>query len=172
MENIVSDNQNELSKCVVSVCNIDAGEANNIIPETVKLGGTVRSLDNKTRDYAEKLLYECTEKICSEAKCSFKFNFIRLYPPVINDESMNELLKKSANLTPGINKIVELEKSSMTGDDFSYFAQLVPSTYFKLGACNDKTRCVLHSPDFDIDEKCIPLGAELLAQIALNYLDR
>lgn len=172
LENIVSNNQNELSKCVVSVCTVDAGDANNIIPETAKIGGTVRSLDNQTRDNAEKILYEYTEKICNGNNCSFEFNFNRLYPPVINDETMNELLKKAVKLTTGMNKIIELEKSSMTGDDFSYFAQLVPSTYFKLGACNDKTRCVLHSPDFDIDEKCIPLGAELLTQIVLNYLER
>ncbi len=170
LQNIVSENFEDISSCIVSVCTINGGTLNNIIPDTVEITGTARSLDYKTRNEIERLLEEYTKKICNKNNCKYIYKFNRLYPPVINSKEMNDLLIKASKKISGIDNIIELKKSSMTGDDFSYFAELVPSAYFKLGAGNKKINKPLHNPDFDIDEKCLPIGAAILTQIALDYL--
>ena len=127
-------------------------------------------MDIDTRDKIDKLIYNYTKKACDKNNCSFTYIFNRRYPPVINDEKINNIVIKSAKEIEKFDNIEFLEKSSMTGDDFSYFAQIVPSSYFKLGVGNDYINSPLHSPNFDIDERAISLGAAILAQSAINYL--
>lgn len=170
LSSVVDDNFSDVTKCVVSVCTINGGSFNNIIPDTVTITGTARSLDADTRNKIDELIYNYTKTICDKNKCSFSYVFNRRYPPVINVESMNNIVIKASEKLGLFDKIEFLEKSSMTGDDFSYFAQLVPSSYFKLGVGNDDIKSPLHSPDFDIDEKSIALGAAILAQSAIDYL--
>lgn len=171
LSNIVKDNFRNMDKCVVSVCTVNGGTLNNIIPDDVEITGTARSLDNDTRDKIEVLISQYAKEVCTKHNCTYEYKFNRLYPPVINDSKMNDILIKSANQLKCFDEIYELEKSSMTGDDFSYFAQLVPSAYFKLGAGNEHINKPLHSSEFDIDERCIHKGAAILAQTALNYLE-
>ena len=170
IKTIVSDNFSDDKLCVVSVCTVNAGTANNIIPDVCEITGTARSLDNETREKIEKLLYDNTKEISNRFDCKFEFVFNKLYPPVINDKVMNEIVINAAKKISAINEIVELENSSMTGDDFSYFAQAVPGAYFKLGVGNIKFNKPLHNPEFNIDEKALPIGASLLAQIAIDFL--
>ena len=168
---IVPDNFKNKSDCVVSVCTINSGTQNNIIPDSLEITGTARSLDNETRKKIEKLLEQYTIDVCKTFSCSYDYIFNKMYPPVINDNKINEILIKSANQLGCFKEIKEQEKPSMTGDDFSYFSNLVPSAYFKLGAGNKVINEPLHSPFFNVDEKCIKLGAAILTKTALNYLE-
>lgn len=171
LSNVVSDNFQNPDMCVVSVCTINAGTMNNIIPDSVEITGTARSLDIETRKKIEILIENCIKQACEKSGCTYEYHFRKLYPPVINDAKMNEIVINAAKKLGCFDKIEELGKASMTGDDFSYFAQLVPSSYFKLGAGNEKIHEPLHSSKFDVDERCIHLGAALLAQTALDYLN-
>ena len=168
---IVEDNFENPDLCVVSVCTVNAGTMNNIIPDTVEITGTARSLDNETRSKIEILIEDYIKSACEKGRCTYEYHFRKLYPPVINDPGMNRIVIGAAKKLGCFDEITELEKASMTGDDFSYFSQLVPSSYFKLGAGNEKIHEPLHSSKFDIDERCIHLGAALLAQTALDYLN-
>ncbi|MDY3928208.1 MAG: M20 family metallopeptidase [Clostridia bacterium] len=171
INNIVKDNFDDISKCIVSVCTVKGGSFNNIIPDSVEITGTARSLDNDTRTKIEALLLKYTKETSAANNCGYEFTFNKLYPPVINDKKMNNIVIESAKNIPEIKKIIELEKSSMTGDDFSYFAQLVPASYFKLGVGNDIIKNPLHSSEFNIDEKSLHLGAAVLTEAALKYLN-
>ncbi len=171
LEGVVSDNFRDKSECVVSVCAVNAGNTHNVIPASVEIMGTVRSLSEEIRNRAEKLIDLYAKEVCNKYKCTYQYDFKRLYPPLINDIGMNNLVVKSARKISGFDKTVFLERSSMTGDDFSYFSKLVPSSYFKLGVGNSKICHPLHSPYFDIDENALPLGAAILSQIAFDYLN-
>lgn len=171
IKTIVEDNFYNKSDAVVSVCTINAGTSNNIIPDSVEITGTARSLNNETRDILESLLKSYTKEISQEFNCEYEFIFNRLYPPVINDKIINNIVISAAKEIDGFTTILEQEKSSMTGDDFSYFAELVPSSYFKLGAGNETINNPLHSPKFNIDERCLSLGSAILAKTAINYLN-
>lgn len=171
LSSIVEDNFSDTNKCVVSICTINGGTLNNIIPDEVEITGTARSLDNDTRKKIESLISEYTKSICEQSGCTYKYEFNKLFPPVVNDSKMNKLIVKAADELGCFADIQTLDKASMTGDDFSYFAQLVPSVYFKLGAGNSQISKPLHSSEFDVDEQCIHRGAAILTQAALDFLE-
>ncbi len=155
--------------CVVSVCSFNAGNCANVFPDTVKILGTARSLDEETREKVEKILEDIAKTACKKmgAECNFIFN--KRYPPTINDKSMNKIVEASAKeLSYGI---TYLKKSSMCGDDFAYFARLVPSSYFKLGVGNDTFNKPIHNSGFMADENALPLGVAIFVKSALKFLE-
>ena len=106
-----------------------------------------------------------------DGKAEFDFNV--LFPPVINDANMNEIVKSAADKLECINGITVLPHAAMTGDDFSYFSQKVQGAYFKLGVGNTEIDAIypLHSPKFRADDNALPIGAAMMAQIVVEYLN-
>lgn len=157
--------------CVVSVCSVHSGTCPNVIPEEAFMEGTVRAFDESVRCVAAELLEKKAKEICScaGAECEFKFKF--LYPPVINNPEMNKIVIAAASKTASVKNTVALENPAMAGDDFSYFANAVPSAYWKLGVGNDKIANPIHSPNFEIDNKSLAIGAEMTAHIAAEFLN-
>lgn len=157
--------------CVVTICSFNGGNCRNAIPSQATLTGTARSLDPKTRKKLIELL-ECIAKTTAkDMNASVEFNFNVLFPPVINNEKMNKLVALSAKKL-GLS-VIELENPSMAGDDFAYFCERVPSAYFKLGVGNSSVGAVypIHSPKFKADENALPLGAAIMAQAAIEFLN-
>lgn len=170
LKTIVKDNSIEETECVVSVCSINGGNSYNIIPDCVKITGTVRSLSEDIRTNIEKLINDKINDVVKRFNCTYNYQFTRSFPPLINDKKINDLVAGAAEKIEMFDKIEYLENSPMLGDDFAYFAQCVPSSYFKLGVGNDEINNPLHSPYFNIDESSLSLGAAILAQIAVDYL--
>ena len=159
--------------CVVTVCEIHGGTARNIIPASVIMTGTARSLDSDTRVKLNSLIREIAQTTAEEYGAAAELDFSLLFPPVVNDAGMNAIVRKGAEKLSCVKKIITLEKPSMIGDDFAYFAKLVPSAYFRLGVGNADMDAVypLHSPKFKADENALPIGVSVLVQSAADFLD-
>ena len=159
--------------CVVTICEIHGGTARNIIPAEVTMTGTARSLDPDTRKKLNFLIREIALGTAHEYGASADLDFSLLFPPVINDSKMNEIVTKSAKKLNCVKNIVTLEKASMAGDDFAYFGEHVPASYFKLGVGNTEKGAIypIHSPKFMADEDALPIGVSVLAQLAVDFLD-
>lgn len=157
--------------CVVTICSVEGGSCPNVIPETVTLLGTARSLDEETRERLAFVLEDTAKKVCGlfGAECKFVFN--KRFPPTVNDKAMNELVANAAGKLKEVKGITYLKNASMCGDDFAYFARLVPSAYFKLGVGNETINKPIHSPEFMADEDALVIGSKLLVQSALDYLN-
>jgi amidohydrolase len=157
--------------CVVTICSFNGGSCRNAIPDSAVITGTARSLDPVTRKKLIELLKKIAFDIADDMNAKLDFNFNVLFPPVVNDEAMNGIVTKSAEKL-GLN-VVHLENASMAGDDFSYFGERVPASYFKLGVGNEAIGACypIHSPRFKADENALPLGAAIMAQIAIDYLN-
>jgi len=158
-------------ECVTTVCTINSGTLNNIIPDTAEITGTARSFDRVTRNKLKNILESEAKKTAKEFGAEVDFTYNELYPPTVSSAIMNETVIKAALNTDGISKIIEQEKGSMTGDDFAYFTEIVPSSYFKLGVGGKGKRYPLHSPKFIIDEKALLIGCRLFVNIASEYLN-
>lgn len=156
--------------CVVTVCSVSGGNCPNVIPDKVTILGTARSLDEETRDKVAFLLKQTAKGICRLLGTECKFTFNKRFPPTINDAKMNELLITAAKKIDSVKGIIKPEKASMCGDDFAYFAQAVPASYFKLGVGNENFDKPIHSPYFMADEKALPIGTAVLVQTVLDYL--
>lgn len=159
--------------CVVTICEMHGGSARNVIPDRVTMTGTARSLDNDTRQTLINILGKIVKDTAEDMGAKAEFNFNVLFPPVVNDKEMNDIVRQSADKLGCIDKVVTLDKPSMAGDDFSYYGQTVPSAYFKLGVGNADIGTVypIHSPKFKADENAIPIGTDIMAQVAVDFLD-
>ena len=159
--------------CVMTVCYFNGGTCNNAIPQTAEIMGTARSLDNKTREMLIELLDKTAHETAKKHGTTIDFTFNKLFPPVVNNNEMNDVIRNSAKKLTCINEVVTLDKPAMAGDDFSYFGENVPSAYFKLGVGNIEKGAVypIHSPKFIADENALPIGSAILSQTAVDYLD-
>lgn len=156
---------------VITICAFNGGNCPNVIPDKVTLLGTARTLDEETREKVIIVLKELAENTCNlfGAECKFKFN--KCFPPTINNHKMNEIVSGAAEKIDSVNGITYLKDSSMCGDDFAYFARLVPSSYFRLGVGTGDNDKPIHSPEFFADEKALSIGVSLLVQSVIDYLN-
>jgi amidohydrolase len=168
---IVARKVSPLDAGVVSVGQVHAGSASNIIPSEVYVQGTLRSYTPEVRE----LLISETEKAFSLVGIlggSYKFEVQRGEPALKNDETVNEWIKKTIkDLYPNTNLVNT--PFGLGGEDFAYMAQAVPAAMFFLGcALPDGIKRELHTSIFEIDERCLPMGAEIMAETARRYLNR
>lgn len=157
--------------CVVTICSFNGGSCRNAIPDTAVITGTARSLDPVTRKKLVELLNNIAENTAKNMGATIDFNFNVLFPPVINNHEMNEIVRRCAeDMHLGITNLAE---ASMAGDDFAYFGEIVPASYFKLGVGNKDIDAIypIHSPKFKADENALIIGSELMANIALKFLN-
>ncbi len=159
---------NPVRPAVISIGSVHTGEAPNIIPETVKLNGTIRSYDKETREQ----LWEELEKALAVARAlggDYQLNIYHGFPSVYNDPAVAELLQQVAQEMLGDDALYPQEPE-MGAEDFSYMAQEAPGAMFGLGARIGEERRPHHSPFFDIDESALPVGAAILAETTCRLL--
>ena len=151
-----------------------AGTRDNIIPEEVIIRGDMAAIDDELRESIEQNMVRLINNMSLSLGASGEISFWRGYPTLTNNGAMVELVQDVASVIIGAENVVSHEPW-MTGEDFAFIAQKVPSALWFLGSWDSKkypspTRH--HDPRFDLDEECIPIGIELTASMALEYLYR
>jgi amidohydrolase len=156
---------------VLTVGTIQGGTKDNIMAGQVTMTGTIRTFEPETR---AALLAEM-ERACGVARAlggDFDLTVYPGYNPVINDLGLTALVRKTGVDLLGSESVHEAPLE-MGGEDFSYFAEKIPGCFFFLGgAPPGKPKPRHHHPLFDVDERCLPLGAALLAEIATRFLEQ
>ncbi len=145
--------------------------AMNVIPRKVEIDGTMRTLDAKWREEALSLLSDMVEKTVAEYGCTSEIKIVRSYPSVINDEQLTVRAEKYAGDFLGKENVVTFEKQ-MTGEDFSYFSQLYPSLFYRVGTKNNSIKSGgLHSSVFAIDLDVLETTTATMAWLAINFME-
>lgn len=171
LQSMVSRAADPFDQLVVSVTQIKAGDAFNVIPETAELGGTVRSMGGRPYDEAPGRLTVITNGVASALGCSAAVEYVRQTPATINDEAMTQLVARIAAQLVGEGAVLTAART-LGGEDFSFFLRRVPGCFAWVGSQNPAKGfdAPHHSPRFDIDEAAMPTGVELLDRIAREYL--
>jgi amidohydrolase len=156
---------------VLTVGTIQGGTKDNIMAGEVVMTGTLRSFEPETR---ESLLTEL-ERSCEVARAlggDYELVVTPGYIPTVNDAAMTSLVREVAGDLVGVDNVREAPLE-MGGEDFSYLAQEAPGCFFMLGGATpgEPTR-LHHHPRFDADERCLPIGAAILAETAVRFLER
>jgi len=169
LHGIVARKLPALDAGVISIGQIHAGTASNIIPNEVVLSGTIRSYTPEVRDFLSAELNKALS-IVESMGGSFSLNVERGEPALNNDPRINQLfLKSMAEMYPEL-QIVR-RPFGMGGEDFGYVTQKLPAALFFLGSgTKDGVQRDLHTPIFDLDETGLPKGAAILTQTAVNFL--
>lgn len=173
LNNLISRETDPFDNAVISVGSIHGGSATNIIPDSVEIQGTARSLTNEVRGFLKKRIGETAEGICKTFGAECEYEYTELFPPLINDEKLAEDVYDSACRSIGKDKCVWGGAPTMAGEDFSYFSQNRPSVLFKLGCRNKSLGIVslIHHSSFDIDENCLKTGVKVFVGFVLDYLN-
>lgn len=171
IHSIVSRDINPLDSAVITIGKVNGGTAFNIIPDEVNLLGTVRSLTPQVRELLKSRLEQLTQGVARsfgmDCRCDFEYG----YPALVNDPEMSRLVASAC--ARGIGKDnVEFIRPSMGGEDFAYYLQKVPGSFFRLGCRNEKKGIIhsFHNSHFDIDEDVLPFGVEMFVRIIDQYL--
>ncbi|TAK97412.1 MAG: M20/M25/M40 family metallo-hydrolase, partial [Aquabacterium sp.] len=161
----------------ISVTMIEAGEATNVIPDSVTMQGTVRTFTNDTLDLIETRMREMTQHVSAAYGATAHFEFSRNYPPTINHPAETAFARQVMAEVAGADKVLEFEPT-MGAEDFSFFLQAQPGAYFVIGNGDGTHReaghglgpCMLHNPSYDFNDDLIPLGATLWIKLAQRWL--
>jgi len=172
LQTIASRNANPLDAIVVSVCSMETSQTNvfNVIPDFVKLIGTVRSFRPETRDMAELRIKEIVGGIAKALGGSATVDYKRGYPSTINSERESVFAAQVGERVFGKGNVFTDTEPTMGGEDFSYMLQARPGAYVFLGQGGGPGNCYLHNPGYDFNDDVIPLGAGYLAALVEESL--
>jgi amidohydrolase len=148
---------------------VKAGVAANAIPQRGLLRGTVRVLDRDAWQGAEDLIRSLVERVAATTGAEVDVDYVRGVPPVVNDPRTVSLLRAAALETVGSDSVV-LTPQSMGGEDFGWFADVLPIALARLGTHGGGPALDLHRGTFDVDERAIGVGVRLLSRVALHAL--
>ena len=167
LQTIASRNGNPLGSVVCSVTKFNGGFAHNVIPDTVKLSGTVRTLTPEMRDLAEERLKAIATGIAASHGASASVRYIRSYPVTVNHPLETEIAGDSAALTAGEEKVDRAVDPMMGGEDFSYMLEARPGAFIFIG--NGDTAS-LHHPAYDFNDDALPYGVSYWVTLAERAL--
>ena len=145
------------------------GGATNIIPDKVKLEGTLRTMDEENRKKMHGRIRQTVNNICKSYGAKAKVQIKYGYPTLYNDPDLTSSAMEFAREYLGAKNVIQLEKR-MTAEDFSYFSQMMPACFYRLGTGNRKKGITspVHTPTFNIDERALKIGVGLMSYIALQ----
>lgn len=168
LHGIVSRRIDPMAPAVISVGSIHGGQADNVIPDRVELTGTVRYMKTEVQQQLHAEI-ERALQIARALGGDYELRLEMGYPPMINDAGMVDLFRQVAADLLG-EEHIRPPHPGMGAEDFGYFSALAPGAMVGLGCRIEGDERVAHNPRFDIDERCLPVGAAILAEAALRLL--
>lgn len=167
LQTIVSREADPVEPAVLTVGEIGAGTAFNIIPGSARIAGTVRTMNQDLREMMPERIEELARGVARGMRGDIDLNYKFSYPVTRNDPEAASLALNVAGELLGEDSVVEAENPSMAGEDFAFMLEEVPGAYVWLGVGDVSG---LHTPEFAFDEDVLPRGAALLTALALESL--
>ena len=173
LQTIASRGVSPLLEVVVSVTQVRAGTAFNIIPETVTMNGTVRVFDPELWKELPERFQRIVRGVAEAFGCKARVDYDRHNRPTVNDPAMAAIAHAAAAEVVGEANVLS-DIRTMGGEDFSVFLHQVPGCFIAVGSRNEAKGLVWdhHHPRFDVDEACLGIGAEILLRTAKRFLER
>lgn len=160
LNEIVSNEVRTREEAVINVCVLQAGTAQNIIPDEAVLKGTVRCLEPKVRDQCEASIRRVAGCVAEMCRCRMEIEYLRGIPALSNEQETSSLLKQAAERVLGKDRVIPLPPV-LGSEDFSFFADAVGKTcYYRLGCAREHLgeQPMLHNPAFNFNDDAFPYG--------------
>jgi hippurate hydrolase len=166
LQTVISRSCNPLSPSVLSFGKIQGGVAGNVIPDEVRLEGTLRCFDETWRAKAHDLIKTQAEGICKAMGGEAVVEIPMGYPSLFNDPSLTEKVRVMATQVVGETNVIDLDLR-MAAEDFSFYTHQVPGCFFRLGtAHNGQFEKPVHNARFDIYDEAIGIGVQMFCEVA------
>ncbi|RZT07983.1 hippurate hydrolase [Duganella sp. CF402] len=172
-QTIISRRTSPLDTAVLSLTQIQAGTATNVIPDEAKMAGTVRTLSWDVLDMLEKQMEQVAVNTAAAFGAEVEFKFRRNYPPLINHPEATRFAVEVMKSVVGADKVDDKTEPSMAAEDFAYFLQAKPGCYIFIGNGEGDHRsgghglgpCVLHNGSYDFNDNLLPVGASFWVKL-------
>ena len=174
LQRVISREIKAIDPAVLSITRINGGFNQNIIPDEVELEGTVRTVNNETRQLIARRIEEITKGITAAMRADYEVQYDFKYPPLINSEEFTSFFVDSAKKIIDEEDIFEMKYPVMGGEDMAYFLEKAPGTFFFLSNPKEVDGVIHphHNPKFDIDEGLLYKGTSLFVQTVFDYLSK
>jgi amidohydrolase/hippurate hydrolase len=171
LQKVISRTIDPFKPGVLTIGSIHGGSATNIIPNEVKLQGTLRAMDEEWRMNTHVEIEEIIKGICLANGTDYELEIRKGYPALDNDPWATQLAERAARELVGSENVYTTEPM-MGAEDFAYYLQKIPGTFWWIGAGTEEQGCVagIHNSKFTIDEQILPIGSALMAWVAYRYL--
>lgn len=171
LEQLKAHNCNSLTPMALSFGKVVGGEACNIIPDTVRLLGTLRTLDDEWRNRAHTRLLEIAEGVSKMTGVSIDFHIKKGHPVVVNDPDITTVVKNAAIEMIGAEQVINL-REWLASESFAHYGKVVPSVFIRLGVRNEARGMThgLHTALFDIEEEAFKTGMQVMTCAAVKVL--
>ena len=171
LQQIVSRNANPIMPSVLSFGKVVANGATNVIPDSVYLEGTFRTLDERWRNDAHAKMIKMAEAIAQGMGGKCEFNIVRGYPALVNNPELTASARKNAVDYLGEENVLDLD-IWMAAEDFAFYSQETNACFYRLGTRNEAKGITssVHTSTFDIDENALKTGVGLMTYLALCEL--
>ncbi len=171
LQQIISRNASPKQPTVLTFGKIEGGATTNVIPEEVNIAGTFRAMDEVWREEALARIKKMAESLAEGMGGKCEVNISRGYPFLKNDPVVTRRIKQAATEYVGAENVVDID-ITLGAEDFSYYSQLVPASFYRLGTRNEAKGITsyVHTPTFDIDEESLKISSGLMAWMAINEL--
>ena len=173
-QTIVTRNKSPLDTAVLSITQIHAGSATNVIPDDARLVGTVRTFTTEVLDMVEKRMQSLAEGIAAAFDAEVEFVFRRNYPPLVNHARETKFALEVMKSVVGESMVDGKVEPTMGAEDFAFFLQEKPGCYIFIGNGEGEHRdgghglgpCVLHNASYDFNDRLLPIGASFWVHLA------
>ncbi|MFN7140988.1 MAG: M20 family metallopeptidase, partial [Limisphaerales bacterium] len=158
---------------VVTVGTINGGNRRNIVADQVKMQGTIRTLSETTRAEVKEMLDKTLAGICNAYGASYELEIVEGTRVVYNEPALVEATLPVMQRVVGKQNVVPVP-ARMGAEDFSYFQQVVPGFYYRLGSGNPAKGITAeaHTPYFDVDEESLVVGVKVMANVLVDFLEQ
>ncbi len=172
LQSIVARNVRPVETCVVSVTQIHAGDAYNVIPERAVLGGTVRCFSKTVMNLAEQRMGRIAEGVAAGFGATAELDFRAVFPPLVNGADETRFIADTAAELVGEDNVNRQAGLVMASEDFSYMLEKVPGAYIQIGNGDGEGACEVHNPGYDFNDAALPYGAALFTRLVERRLAR
>jgi amidohydrolase len=178
LQSIITRNKKPIDTAVLSITQIHAGDAVNVIPNDAWLAGTVRTFTTETLDLIESKMAKIAEATASAFDCTATVAFHRNYPPTINSAEATRFAAGVMREVVGSQNVEDHVEPTMGAEDFAFMLQAKPGCYAFLGNGDGGHRdaghgagpCMLHNASYDFNDELLPVGTTYWVRLAQRYL--
>jgi amidohydrolase len=170
LQTVVSRNVRPLDTAVLSVTQIRAGDAYNVIPEQAFIRGTVRAFDANIMALIEQNMGRIASGVASGFGATAELDFRALFPPLVNDAAEAEFIADTAAGLVGAENVNRNGNPVMASEDFSYMLNQRPGAYIQIGNGDAAGGCEVHNPGYDFNDAALPFGASLFVRLVQRKL--
>ena len=174
LQTIVSRNVAPLQMAVITVGAFQSGVANNVIPQSAMLKVSVRALDRGVRELLRRRIVELVEAQATSFGVQARVEFLPGYPVLVNTPEETALAREVAIALVGADHVVQQTEPLTGSEDFAYMLEAVPGSYLFIGngdeASGGHGACMVHNPNYDFEDRNIPIGAAFWVKLTERYL--